>query len=147
LSFDALVQPRHLAPLLAFAARHPRLPIVIDHAAKPHIAAGRLDPWRDELRRLSELPNVCCKLSGLVTEARSGWQAADLAPFAAHVLDCFGPQRVMWGSDWPVVNLAGDYAAWLGTARSLVSALPSRDQRQVFHDTAVRFYRLDAAAT
>jgi L-fuconolactonase len=113
LSFDALVLPRQLPALLAFAQRHPRLPIVIDHAAKPPLASGDLTTWRADIARLAALPQVCCKLSGLVTEAGPRWQVADLVPAVEHILACFGAARVLWGSDWPVLDLAADYAGWL----------------------------------
>lgn len=142
LSFDALVRPRHLPHLRAFAERHPDLPIVIDHAAKPDVARGQLDPWREHLLSLARLPNVFCKLSGLVTEAAAEWQIADLAPYCAHLLECFGPQRLMWGSDWPVVELRADYSRWLEAARALTAHLEPRDAAAVFQDTARRFYRL-----
>jgi L-fuconolactonase len=142
LCFDALIRPHHLPHLRIFAARHPHLRIVIDHAAKPDIARNQLEPWREHLRALGQLPNVFCKLSGLVTEAGANWQIADLVPYVAHVLDCFGPRRVMWGSDWPVVELASEYSRWLQAAQALTAHLTPDDAAAVFGDTAVRFYRL-----
>jgi L-fuconolactonase len=142
LSFDALVRPQHLPHLLIFAKRYPALRIVIDHAAKPDIAHQVLDPWREHMRSLAELPNVCCKMSGLVTEARSSWQAADLAPCIEHLIACFGPRRLMWGSDWPVVELAAGYLQWHAAAQSLTSHLRAEEVAAIFHDTAARFYRL-----
>jgi L-fuconolactonase len=143
LSFDALVRPRHLPHLQIFAKRYPALRIVIDHAAKPDIEHQVLDPWREHLRALARLPNVCCKVSGLVTEAGAAWQAADLAPYVAHLVECFGAQRLMWGSDWPVVEMAGGYARWVRAAQSLTSHLSASEVSAIFHDTAARFYRLD----
>lgn len=142
LSFDALIRPRHLPHLRVFAERHPDLPIVVDHAAKPPVAQGRLDPWRDDLRRLAQRPNVFCKLSGLVTEAQSDWETANLASYCSHVLECFGPERVMWGSDWPVVELRTTYARWLEVARELTAHLSPVESAAVFETTARRFYRL-----
>jgi L-fuconolactonase len=142
LSFDALVRPRHLPGLRVFAQRYPELPIVIDHAAKPLIALGQLDPWREDLRAIAQLPNVFCKLSGLVTEDQSDWEPADLAPYCAHVLECFGPERVMWGSDWPVVELRASYSRWLGLARELTAHLSANESAAVFETTARRFNRL-----
>jgi L-fuconolactonase len=142
LTFDALIRPRHLPHLRVFAERHPDLPIVIDHAAKPPIAQGRLDPWRDDLRLLAQRPNVFCKLSGLITEAQSDWETAHLVPYCSHVLECFGPERVMWGSDWPVLELRTGYSHWLAVARELTAQLSPAESAAVFETTARRFYRL-----
>lgn len=142
LSFDALVRPRQLQHLYRFARGHGALRIVIDHAAKPAIARGALDPWRADMQALASLPNVFCKLSGLVTEAKPGWAPRDLEPYVAHVLECFGPRRLMWGSDWPVVELAADYESWLRTAQSLTQDSSAADKEALFRDTAHRFYRL-----
>jgi L-fuconolactonase len=143
LSFDALVLPRHLPALHAFAVRHPDLPIVIDHGAKPLIAAGVAEPWRSDIARLAALPQVCCKLSGLVTEAGPGWNALRLRPYVDHLLACFGPQRLIWGSDWPVLNLASDYAGWLAASAALLDHLDAPDRHAIFGLNARRFYRID----
>jgi L-fuconolactonase len=142
LSLDALVLPRHLPSLLKFADRHPDLPIVIDHAAKPQIASAAMEPWRRSMDRLAALPQVHCKLSGLVTEAAPGWQVAQLQPYASHVLDVFGAERVIWGSDWPVVNLAADYGSWLAATDVLLGGLAPLQRQQVMGLNAQRFYRL-----
>ena len=143
LSFDALVLPRHLPALLAFAQRHPILPIVIDHGAKPLIAAGVLEPWRTDIARLAALPQVSCKLSGLVTEAGADWDVDCLRPYVDHLLACFGPQRLIWGSDWPVLHLAADYGRWLAACASLLDGLAGADRLAVFGLNALRFYRID----
>ncbi len=140
LSFDALVRPRHLPHLRIFAKRNPALRIVIDHAGKPEIANRVLDPWREDIRSLAELPNVYCKVSGLVTEARASWQVDDLAPCVEHLIRCFGAHRLMWGSDWPVVELAAGYSQWLRAAQSLTAHLPPDEIAAIFHDTAASFY-------
>ena len=142
LSMDALVLPRHLPALLRFAERYPDLPIVIDHAAKPQIASAALEPWRASITRLAALPQVYCKLSGLVTEAAADWQVAQLQPYAAHILEVFGAQRVIWGSDWPVVRLAGDYGRWLEATDVLLGDLDEIQRQQVMGLNAQRFYRL-----
>jgi L-fuconolactonase len=142
LRFDALIRPRHLPHLRVLAERRPELPIVIDHAAKPLIAEGQLDPWRDDLRALARLPNVFCKLSGLVTEAQSDWEPDDLVPYCSHVLECFGPERVMWGSDWPVLELRTSYSRWLDVAYELTAHLAAHESAAVFETTARRFYGL-----
>ncbi|HEY1149254.1 MAG TPA: amidohydrolase family protein [Pseudoduganella sp.] len=143
LSFDALVLPRHLPALQAFAERYPELPIVIDHGAKPLIAQGLLQPWGSDIARLAALPHVHCKLSGLVTEAGEGWNTGRLRPYVGHLLDCFGPQRLIWGSDWPVIKLAADYADWLAACESLLDGLGEADRRDIFGLNARRFYRIE----
>lgn len=144
LGFDALVQPRHLSPLRRFAQRHPALRIVIDHAAKPGIAHTVLDPWRAQMAALAELPNVACKLSGLVTETGGRTDAEMLQPYVGHLLETFGPQRLLWGSDWPVLNLACDYAAWLRMADAL-TGLAGAEKAAVFGGNAARFYGVAGA--
>ena len=94
------------------------------------------------MSRLAERTEACCKLSGLVTEAGEGWALEDLRPYSAHVLDCFGPRRVMWGSDWPVCRLRTDYAGWLDAAKTLTAHLDERDRDSIFGDTARGFYRI-----
>jgi L-fuconolactonase len=137
LVFDALVLPRHLPRLLQIADRHPGLSIVLDHLGKPHIAAATPDPWRDDVARLSERPNVTCKLSGIATEASPDWHLDHLRPYVDHLLSCFGSDRILWGSDWPVVNLAGGYDRWHEAAKTLIpeSAWPA-----IFGATADRVY-------
>ena len=143
LSFDALVLPRHLPALLAFAERFPDLPIVIDHGAKPEIAHATMAPWRSDLARLAALPQVHCKLSGLVTEAGPGWDSARLQPYVDHILAVFGPGRVIWGSDWPVLDLASDYGHWIAACEQLLAGLDGAALADVFGRNAQRFYRLD----
>lgn len=145
LRFDALVQPRHLPHLFELAKRHPGLAIVVDHLAKPEMGEGR-EPdhlWRMGMESLAARPNVFCKLSGMVTEIGPDWKLQDLQPFAKTILDCFGPDRVMFGSDWPVVNLASDYASWLTAARSLLSGLSESNVSKIMGGTARKFYGID----
>ena len=143
LRLDALVLPRHLPGLLHCARAYPQLAIVIDHAAKPPIAHAAFGTWREDMALLAALPNVHCKLSGLVTEARPGWNVDDLRPYAAHVLDVFGSRRVIWGSDWPVVDLAGGYAAWLAASEALLAHVGQEDRDDIFGRNACRFYGFD----
>jgi L-fuconolactonase len=147
LVFDALVLPRHLPALLAFAERHPRLPIVIDHAAKPDMASAPPAAWRADIARLAALPRVQCKLSGMVTEAGIGWTVARLQPFVDHLLDTFGPQRLIWGSDWPVLELAAGYGDWIAASDALLAGLDEGGRQAVYGTNARRFYGLDHAAT
>jgi L-fucono-1,5-lactonase len=140
------VLPRHLCALHAFAAAHPTLAIVIDHAAKPDIARGALEPWRTDMARLAALPRVHCKLSGLLTEAGAGAGQAQLQPFVQAAWTLFGPQRLLWGSDWPVLRLASDYTAWRALAEALIDAVappPSdADRAALFGGNAATLYRL-----
>ncbi|UWQ18043.1 amidohydrolase [Jannaschia sp. M317] len=144
LCFDALIQPRHLPVIADLAARHPHLPIVVDHIAKPVMGGGlRPDPdWCAGIATLAACKTVQCKLSGLTTEAGPAWTSADLMPFTQHVLDAFGPARVMFGSDWPVVNLASDYATWIAFVRDLIAPYSAREQADILGLTAQRFYRI-----
>jgi L-fuconolactonase len=142
LSFDALVLPRHLPPMLTLAKRWPDLHIVIDHGGKPAIAAGALEPWRADIAALAAQPNVFCKLSGLLTEAGPDATPEALAPYVTHLVETFGPERLMWGSDWPVLNLAGDYAGWRALAERLSKLTQPDDLAALFGETARRFYRL-----
>jgi L-fuconolactonase len=143
LSFDALVLPRHLPSLLAFAQRFPDLPVVIDHGAKPLIAAGELEPWRRDMAALARLPQVHCKLSGLVTEAGASWNVERLRPYTGHIVQAFGPRRVIWGSDWPVLHLAADYAQWISASEALLAGLDDSARADIFGLNAARFYRID----
>ncbi len=145
LRFDALVRPRHLPALLEFTERYPELRVVIDHAAKPSIATGDIDAWRDDMARLSRSRGVHCKLSGLATEAGSEWSARTLKPYVDVLLDCFGPKRVMWGSDWPVLLLAGEYQQWLQVAEELTAGLSITERARVFGGTAAAFYGVSNA--
>ena len=146
LSFDALVLPRQLPALWVFARRHPGLAIIIDHGAKPPIAAGGFEPWHSDMARLAALPNVCCKLSGLLTEAGTRADAAGLLPWVQALWRMFGPGRLLWGSDWPVLRLAAGYEAWHAMADGLVSSLDpgasTAERAALFGDNATRLYRL-----
>lgn len=140
LRFDALVLPRHLPALLAFAQRYPALRIVIDHLAKPAMTDEPDAQWLNDMDRLAALPNVHCKLSGMVTEAGPGWTTSQLRPYAHHVLDVFGPGRVMWGSDWPVIRLAANYGDWIRASEALLAHLTDAQRQAVFGLNAQRFY-------
>ena len=140
LVFDALVRPQHLSRLRTVIAHHPDLAVVVDHAAKPLIRDRVMEPWASDIATLAAHPHVMCKLSGLVTEAASDWKTADIAPYAAHILTVFGPQRVLFGSDWPVVNLSGDYDRWRAAALTLIAHLSESDRTAVLGDNARRLY-------
>ncbi len=139
LRFDALVMPQHLEALTTFAKRHPDLPIIIDHGAKPRIATGHFRAWRTAMAGLGLQPNVHCKLSGLLTEAGERRQPAALRPYVETILEIFGAARVLWGSDWPVLQLAGEYEEWLALCLELV---PVADHAAIFGANACRVYGL-----
>lgn len=146
LTFDALGFPRHLKNFATLLQRYPDLRVVVDHCMKPDIAnhsESAFSKWADGMTRIAETTGACCKLSGLVTEAGENWTIGDLRPYAEHVIAAFGPSRVMWGSDWPVVRLRAEYDAWHSAARSLTAHLSNDDQALIFGGTAARFYRID----
>lgn len=143
LCFDALVLPRHLPALLEFVRRFPQLPVVIDHLAKPAMHGQPDAQWLQDMERLAGQPKVHCKLSGMVTEAGPEWTVEQLRPYAQHVLQVFGAERVMWGSDWPVLQLAADYHAWVGATEALLAHLDLAQKEAVLALNAQRFYRIE----
>jgi L-fuconolactonase len=141
LSYDILVYPRQLPAALELVRHLPDQPFVVDHVAKPEIRAGRLEPWRSDLRALAAHANVACKLSGLVTEAAwDRWTPEGLRPWLETALECFGPERLMIGSDWPVCLLAGDYDRVVGLAADFVASLTADEQAAILGANALRFY-------
>ena len=142
LRFDALVKPRELRPLLSMLERHRDLAVVIDHCAKPDIAAGGWQSWADDLAAIAAGSAACCKLSGLVTEAGNPWSADALRRYVDHVIECFGTDRVLWGSDWPVVTLAASYTAWSDATDALLAGLAEADRNAIRGGNAQRFYAL-----
>ncbi|KUJ63983.1 amidohydrolase [Streptomyces albus subsp. albus] len=141
LVYDLVVRPHQLPAATRAAAAVPGLTFVLDHLGKPPIAAGERDPWAGWVRELAALPNTVCKLSGMVTEADWGsWTVADLAPYAATVLDAFGSRRLMFGSDWPVSTLAAGYDDVVRATRELTAALAPAEQADVWSGTARRVY-------
>jgi L-fuconolactonase len=144
LSLDALVTPRHLKPLLTLAKRRPDLSIIIDHGAKPPVATQAFEGWARAIAEFAALPRVTCKLSGLLTEALPRQPADSVAPYIEHLVTQFGPDRLMWGSDWPVVNLASTYGDWLALSRRLCGLTDPVEISALFGGTARGVYRLDA---
>jgi L-fuconolactonase len=143
LVYDLVITAGQLSASARAAAAVPDLVFVLDHLGKPPIAAGRTQPWEQDLRGLAALPNTSAKLSGLVTEADwHRWQVADLRPYAAAALDAFGPARLMFGSDWPVCTLAAAYPDVLAAARDLTAGLSPAEREAVFAGTATRVYGL-----
>ncbi|MEU6931777.1 amidohydrolase family protein [Streptomyces sp. NPDC046374] len=143
LVYDLVVKPHQLAAATEAAALLPGLTFVLDHLGKPPIGSGELAPWTRRIRRLASLPNTVCKLSGMVTEADwDSWTPDDLAPYADTVLDAFGPERLIYGSDWPVCRLAATYAEVLGAAHAVTARLDPAERHEVFAGTATRTYGL-----
>jgi L-fuconolactonase len=141
LSFDALARPHHLGALDRTAREHPELAIVIDHAANPPLSGDR-SVWTGRMRELAARSNVVCKVSGLLTQARSDDEHRAIPDVTARLVDMFGPKRLLWGSDWPVLNQASDFAAWLTLAQDLLRPLGAEACAQVFGGAARRVYRL-----
>jgi L-fuconolactonase len=150
LVFDALIRPVHLPHIIKIAERYPTLSIVIDHCAKPEIArgvdAGAWQPWADGMAALAELPNVYCKLSGVLNEAGKAPHLSICKPWIDYVLKIFDSEHMMWGSDWPVLELAGDkencYQTWFEYCQSITSHLLASQQDNIFHNNVKRLYQL-----
>lgn len=145
LVFDALVFPHHLPRLLRLLERHPDLRCVVDHCAKPRIAEGAFQPWADAIARIARETAAFCKISGLVTEAGPGWTVAKLRPYVEHVLAVFGPERCLWGSDWPVLENVGSYEAWHAATLELLAPLAEPARAAILGGNAVRLYGLSLA--
>lgn len=140
LTFDALVLPRHLPQLRQLLSRFPNLRTVIDHGAKPNVSGGLFEGWAHDIAAIAQETSVYCKLSGLLTEAGENWSPSDVAPYVAHLLLHFKPERLVWGSDWPVLTIAANYGTWVDLVHSL---LPSEHSRAaIFGSNAVDLYRL-----
>ena len=140
--FDALVRSVHLPYLLNCLTRHPELRVVIDHGAKPNIAAGEWHPWADSISVIANQTSAYCKISGLITEASDTQTYDDVMPYLDHLLGAFGPDRLIWGSDWPVLNLAGDYDGWHDASTARLDALSERDRDNILGRNAIDFYNL-----
>jgi L-fuconolactonase len=141
LTYDVLVYPRQLPAAIALVGRFPDQPFVLDHIAKPPIRAGTLAPWREQVRELARAPHLMCKVSGLVTEANwTGWQPDDFRPCLDVVFECFGADRLMFGSDWPVCLLAGRYEQVFQLAHDYVAPLSADARAKFFGGNAARFY-------
>ena len=146
LTYDILIYANQLAEAAALVDRCPGVSFVLDHIAKPPIKGGAMDPWRNDLRELARRPNVSCKLSGMVTEADPDcWTQASIEPYATVVLEAFGPDRVMYGSDWPVCLLAAGYDRVYDLASSFIGALSADEQAAIMGRNAFRFYGLSSS--
>lgn len=141
LTYDLLIYPRQLPAALEVVRLFPEQPFVLDHGAKPEIRAGILEPWKAQIRELAQHPNVCCKVSGLITEAdHSSWQPADLRPYLEILAEAFGPRRLMFGSDWPVCLLAGSYEAVEAVVRDFFRGLPAKEMAGLWGENCAEFY-------
>jgi L-fuconolactonase len=146
LGFDICIYHHQLAGALELVRRCPEVRFVLDHIAKPGIRDGLLDPWRDQIRELARLPNVACKLSGVITEAdHERWTPEPLRPYLDHVVECFGLDRVMFGSDWPVSEQTHRYATWVEILEEVLAGCSAAELRKVFRDNAIACYRLAAS--
>lgn len=145
LTFDALGFPRHLDHFLRLLKRYPQMRTVVDHCMKPQIRAHSAENfahWAEGMARIAGETGAFVKFSALITEANADWTTDDLRPYVDHILRVFGPDRTMWGSDWPVCRLRGEYADWRQAALDLTAHLPAADRARVFGGTAAAFYRL-----
>jgi L-fuconolactonase len=145
LSFDICVRHRQMRDAVALARECPEVSFVLDHIGKPGIKEGLMEPWRAEIAELARLPNVSCKLSGVVTEAdHEHWTRGELRPYVEHVIACFGFDRVMYGSDWTVAKQTHAYPEWVAILDEITAGCSEAERRRLFRDNAVRFYRLEA---
>ncbi|MHB8646075.1 MAG: amidohydrolase family protein [Thermomicrobiales bacterium] len=143
LSCDLCIHHPQLRSAIALVRQCPQTRFILDHIAKPDIKARLLDPWREQMHELASLPNVCCKISGMVTEAdHANWTPDDLAPYVAQVLEVFGEERVLYGGDWPVVLTASPYRRWADTLDALTAHLSDAARGKLWAGNARRFYRL-----
>jgi L-fuconolactonase len=141
IAYDILIFERHLPQTIEFVDRHPNQIFVLDHIGKPRIKERIFSPWEDNLYELARRENVYCKVSGMATEAHwTSWQPEQLRPYFDVVLAAFGPKRLMFGSDWPVVTLAGEYAGWVRTFRSFIAELSPAEQESISSATAKAAY-------
>ena len=143
LSFDLCVLARQLPIAIDLVSKCPSTQFVLDHCGVPRVKERDLDPWRNHISEIAKAPNVVCKISGLVAYADpKDWRAADLQPFVEHVITSFGWDRVLFGSDWPVCTLSASFAQWVNTLQALTQAAGESRRKKLFHDNAMRVYRL-----
>lgn len=146
LHFEICIAHIHMENTIAFARKCPDVRFILNHIAKPDIKSQNLDPWRKHIKEFSDMPNVWCKMSGLVTEAdHKKWKRSHLKPYIDHVLDCFGFDRVMYGGDWPVAFQAAKYPEWVKTLAWAVKGSSKNEMQKLFSTNAIGFYRLEDA--
>jgi L-fuconolactonase len=143
LSFDICILHPQLTDVIELCRRCPDVTFVLDHIGKPGIKSGLWEPWATQLRELAKLPHVACKISGVVTEAdHQNWSGDQLKPYVKHAIDCFGFERVMFGGDWPVVELAASYTQWVAVVDEVLAGTPRSLQRKIYSDNAMKYYQL-----
>jgi L-fuconolactonase len=143
LAYDVLVKPQHLKYVPPLAGKVPNLRMVIDHIAKPLIAQGVIDPWASDIKAVADIPGVYCKISGMVTEAdHANWIVDDLKPYVSHIVESFGFDRLMYGSDWPVCLLAADYDRMFKATLDAIGPMPDDDRAKFLGKNATEFYKL-----
>jgi L-fuconolactonase len=141
LTYDLLLYPRHLPVAVKLVREFPKQPFVLDHIAKPGIADGVLEPWSRDIRELARFGNVCCKVSGMVTEARwKRWRAEDFRPYLDAVFEAFGPERVMIGSDWPVCTVSASYAETIAIVKDYIRQFSDEQQNAILGENCATFY-------
>ena len=144
LVYDILIYERQLSPSIQFVDRHPEQIFVLDHIAKPRIGDLKIEPWKTQMFEMAKRENVSCKLSGIATEANwSEWKKEDLIPYMDVALEAFGPDRMMFGSDWPVARLAVEYGPWVEICREFISTLSGDEQNLIEGDVASKVYGLN----
>ncbi|MGH7993562.1 MAG: amidohydrolase family protein [Limisphaerales bacterium] len=143
LSFDLCVLARQLPLAFALAQKCPQVQFILDHCGVPDVKGRAFEPWRSELKELAALPNVACKISGLIAYVDvKNWTPEDLRPWMEHTLDCFGWERIVWGSDWPVCNLTASLSEWVGITEKLLASSTELQLEQLFYKNAERIYRV-----
>ncbi|WP_421723531.1 amidohydrolase family protein [Bauldia sp.] len=143
LSFDICIYHPQMADAIELVRQCPNVRFMLDHIGKPGIKDGIREPWWSQMRELAALPNVTCKISGVVTEAdREGWTYDHVAPYVAHAIECFGFDRVVFSGDWPVVELASNLVDWIGVVDRVTEGASQEDLRKLYRDNAIRFYRM-----
>ncbi len=143
MTFDICINHTQMKNTIRFVEQCPDVTFILDHIGKPDIKNHVMEPWKSELKTMSEFPNVSCKMSGLATEADfENWTKEDLKPYIDHVLECFGVDRVMYGGDWPVAAQATDYPRWVNTLDWALGDMSEADRRKIFRENAIEFYRL-----
>ena len=140
LVFDALTMPHHLKNLHRLLVKYSEMKCVIDHASKPHIKDRAIDEWAFDMKAIARDTNAYCKFSGMVTEAGPNWSVDDLRPYAQQLLNTFGPSRLIWGSDWPVCNLALNYQKWVDTSDALLAELSQSERTNIYGQNAIQVY-------
>jgi len=144
LTYDLLILQHQLPAAIKFVDRLPNQPMVLDHLAKPLIASHEIEPWRAQILELARRPHISCKLSGMVTEANfHNWTIEDLQPYVETALEAFGPDRLLFGSDWPVCTVASSYKRWLDVVKQCTAGLSSDEQDKILGENAQKFYGLE----